>query len=129
MATPARAARAPLVLVVDDEAMLGCLMERALADAGYEVLAAGDGEQALEVAATAARPIDALVTDIRMPKMSGDALAGIMLETHPDLRVLFVTGYDREGGLALPGPVLMKPFSTDDLVTAVAQLLPHPTNE
>ncbi|MGK3960192.1 sigma-54-dependent transcriptional regulator [Sorangium sp. So ce118] len=79
------------VLVVDDEASARSGLEKLLRQEGYAVDAAGDGVEALEVAAE--RPPDVVVTDLKMPKMDGVALLGKLREQDPALPVLVVTAF------------------------------------
>ncbi|WP_438004467.1 sigma-54 dependent transcriptional regulator [Sorangium sp. So ce321] len=79
------------VLVVDDEASARSGLEKLLRQEGYAVDAAGNGVEALEVAAE--RPPDVVVTDLKMPKMDGVALLGKLREQDPTLPVLVVTAF------------------------------------
>jgi len=80
------------VLVVDDEESIRTLVDRVLRDTGYETTVAPDAEAALALAA-AADPFDLLLTDMMMPAMCGDELARHLRLRHPDLRVLYLTGF------------------------------------
>ena len=113
---------APLLLVVDDEAMVLRLMERALEDAGYRVCAAENGVRALELGVKLATPPASLITDVRMGPMDGTALATLIRNRWPGTRVLFVTGFD-DSHHVFPGPVPLKPFGPAQLTTAVRRLL------
>jgi len=91
------------------------------------VLAARTGEEALEVAATFAGGIDALITDVVMPGMRGPELATRLRALRPGLKVAFVTGYaDAPVAQELrAGDVLLaKPLSLDQLLSAVGRMLP-----
>jgi CheY-like chemotaxis protein len=113
------------VLVVDDEPMLLTLMGRALREVGYEVQLATSGLQALQLVATLAQP-DLLITDLRMEPIDGPDLARLIAEEHPTLPVLFVSGYHQDlQHRSLPGPLLPKPFSPEQLLQAVEALLTH----
>ncbi|WP_437775792.1 sigma-54-dependent transcriptional regulator [Sorangium sp. So ce1097] len=79
------------VLVVDDEASARSGLEKLLRQEGYAVDVAGDGAEALEIAAE--RPPDVVVTDLKMPKMDGMALLGKLREQDPSLPVLVVTAF------------------------------------
>ena len=117
-------APAPVVLVVDDEPIVLRMMERVLASAGYQVHAASNGLRALELATSLPVPPAIMVSDVRMDPIDGPDLARLMLRASPGTRVLFVSGYpsDPDHG-PLIGPLLKKPFSPDQLVQAVAELL------
>jgi len=116
------------ILLVEDEEMILALARRVLTGLGYDVLPAGDGAEALEVAARALRPIALLVTDVVMPKMGGRELAARLRATRPALRVLYSSGYtadaiDDAGVLADDIAFLQKPYTLDALASRVRQLL------
>lgn len=115
------ASPAPRVLLVDDEPMVLRLMERALNDAGFDVLSASNGLRALELAGSMQPAV--LVTDIRMEPIDGVSLAKLVLHHWPQTLVLFVSGYDPDHA-PLRGPLLRKPFSPVQLVDSVRQLFP-----
>ncbi len=124
---PAIPHRATL-LVVDDEPLVTQVCVRGLELAGFEVVAAGDGEEALRLAREMAS-LDLLVTDVTMPKMSGPELAARLRALRPDLPVLFMTGHahgqldaDRDALPAGSG-VLPKPFTPGVLVARVRAML------
>jgi two-component system cell cycle sensor histidine kinase/response regulator CckA len=83
------------VLLVEDEDMVRNVAERALQRQGYTVITARDGEQGLE-ALEAAQHIDLLISDVVMPTMDGPAMVRKAREAHPDLPVLFMSGYAEE---------------------------------
>ena len=117
------------VLLVEDDPLVRRLGVRALRDAGFSVLEAGNGEEALRVAAGAGT-IDLLITDVVMPALGGVELAERLHQERPDLRVLFVTGYadqrleqacaDRRAFLQ------QKPFTPGVLLRRVRELLDQP---
>jgi len=82
----------PMALVVDDEEPVRRFVERALQTGGYRTAGAGDGTEALEVAAKLGH-FDILVTDVMMPKMTGDELARRLRQTEAGLKVLYLTGF------------------------------------
>ncbi|GGN75740.1 histidine kinase [Actinoplanes lobatus] len=115
------------VLVVEDEPALARVVTRILAGAGYHVLTATDGRQAL--ALFHQHDCDALLTDVIMPEMSGRRLAEIIHGTHPDLPVLYMSGYSN--GLlgtthVLDGDIafIEKPFTANDLLHKIAEVVP-----
>jgi len=120
-----RPARGPIVLVAEDEPGVRALVAAVLRGLGLEVIAAGDGVEAL--AASAEAPVRLLVTDVDMPRMDGRELAARMRERAPDLPTLFVSGY-AGGSLAAAGDpataFLPKPFRSAELADAVRALLP-----
>lgn len=113
--------RAPMVLVVEDEDGLRMLMRDVLEAAGFRVCEADEGFQALSVLLQG-RPVDLVLTDIRMPRMDGCELAAHMAALAIKVPILFVTGYmDELDPNTLPGPVLAKPFLPEQLVAFVRQ--------
>ena len=89
---PPAPARTIRILVVDDEEPVRKFVERVLRDAGYDVSTAGDGPEAIEVAAKMGT-LDVLVTDVMMPQMTGDELARRVRLTMSDVKVLYLTGF------------------------------------
>ena len=88
-AAPTRTIR---ILVVDDEEPVRRFVERVLRDAGYDISTAADGPEALEVAAKMGT-LDVLVTDVMMPRMTGDELARRIRQTASEVKVLYLTGF------------------------------------
>ena len=116
MADPAlRPPSDAIVLVVDDEPMVRRFMARALSEAGYQVLEAPSGVEAVAVLSTNPAGIQLVVSDIAMPQMSGLDLAAISL--------LLVAGQGRPPA-EYRGSFLPKPFAPDSLVAAVVSLMP-----
>lgn len=123
------------ILVVDDEADVRGLARDALAARGYEVLEAGDGEEAIRVAEAHPAPIHLLLTDVVMPGLNGVELGGRLTRLRPDLKVLYMSGFAVVGAqqeqLAGPGlepgaPILPKPFSAEALTRKVQEVLERP---
>ena len=102
-AAPAEPARST-VLVAEDEAIVRDLVQQTLERAGYRVLVAADGDEALRVGAASADPVDLLVTDMVMPGMNGGELAQRVLEASPSTPVVFMSGYTTEAVPAGLGP-------------------------
>ena len=92
---------------------------------GYTVLEALDVEDAVRIAHQHPGPIDLLVTDVVMPRMSGPELAEVLRERRPDVAVLYVSGYpdDRRTQSARALEFLPKPFQLGDLIRAVREQL------
>jgi CheY-like chemotaxis protein len=116
------------VLVVEDEEQVRGLASRALETVGYTVLEARDGEQALEVSARHPGPIHLLLTDVVMPGMNGQELAGRLLALRPGVKVLYVTGYVDDSvrfhAELKPGMATMpKPFTASSLARKVREIL------
>jgi CheY-like chemotaxis protein len=117
------------VLLVDDEPDLREVTARFIAKAGYRVLTAGSGAEALELAERSPEPIDCLVTDVVMPGMDGRQLAHRFLAERPATRVIFISGYaealiDDDGRSLEPGrAILAKPFTSVDLTNVLKSTL------
>jgi PAS domain S-box-containing protein len=114
------------ILLVEDDDAVRRLTERALAAAGYNVLAVAGAEEAM--AMIAIRPIDLLLSDIVMPQTSGPELARRLTEKSPTTRVLFMSGYTDDaivhhGVLAGHTRFLGKPFTIGELTLAVRAAL------
>ena len=119
-----------VLLVEDDVQVLGVARTLLQAD-GYTVLDATDGAEALVVARQADRSIDLLLTDVVMPDMSGTALVRSLLQLHPGVRTLYMTGYTEEallqhGAGGEECSVLHKPFTRQQLLQAVHDRLTRP---
>jgi PAS domain S-box-containing protein len=115
------------VLLAEDEPAVRTLACSALRRAGYTVLDACDGEEALAVALAHAGRIDLLVSDVVMPRVGGPELAGRLRAVSVSPPVLFMSGYaddsvlsDGAGGAV---EVLPKPFTPSELVACVRSLL------
>ena len=116
------------VLVVEDQPQVRRALEHLLENAGYHVLAAGSGEDALALVRRLNGRIDLLVSDIIMPGVSGIELSRRLLATYPKLAVLLVSGYagSEFGALAELGEdvqFLQKPFDAASLSTAMRAAL------
>ena len=118
------------ILVVEDEEAVRTLACDLLRFAGYRVLEAANGREALTVAGRQAYAIDGLVTDVVMPEMNGIELAGRLRSQQPALPVLFMSGHTEDlvqhGAAAAPGTAfLRKPFTAVGLTQGVRQVLDH----
>jgi CheY-like chemotaxis protein len=113
------------ILVVDDEAIARRFMERALTEAGYRVMLANDGEQALDLIRTTRRKIALVVTDLVMPGMGGHAFALEVGKLPSPPPVLYISAYEKPQG-DMAKRFLQKPFSTDELIEAVRSLISPP---
>ncbi len=113
-----------VVLLVEDEAPVRAFASRALRMRGFTVLEADCAEQALELLDDPKLDIDIFVTDVVMPGMDGPTWVRKALQTRPDVRVIFVSGYAEEslseGQARIPNSTfLAKPFSLSDLTETV----------
>jgi two-component system cell cycle sensor histidine kinase/response regulator CckA len=112
------------VLVVEDELPVREVLSRTLAEAGYQVLEASNGLDALQLFEGRECGVDVVITDLRMPQMGGRELAARLAERGPVPPILFMSGFNspRTAG-SLPGPVFQKPFENDRLLAQLSQLL------
>ncbi len=118
---------AATILVVEDEDAVRQLTVRTLESAGFTVIAAEDGEAALGVI-RGGKVLDLLLTDVIMPRVSGRQVADVATEIQPRLPVLFISGYAGDDMMMrelVPkdAPFLQKPFTPDELVRTVGDLL------
>ncbi len=117
------------VLVVEDDAVFALLMRRLLASLGYDVMLAGSVQEAMQHLATTPKPVDVVITDVIMPGGSGLELAGQLAVSHPQVPVLFMSGYtaeqlERTGrGVRSSLALLEKPFTQEQLGRAVRDAL------
>ena len=116
------------ILLVEDEKSVRDLARRILERRGYTVLPATDGGQALEIAESDDRPIHLLLTDVIMPGLNGQDVAQRVRSLRPDVRVLFMSGYNEEavlrhGVLAAGTAFIEKPFSPAKLLEQVRAIL------
>jgi CheY-like chemotaxis protein len=118
-----------LVLVVDDEPEIRKLVSAMVSQFGYSVITADSGEHALTVYRNQKAPLALLITDVVQPGMSGPMLADKLTALQPDLKVLYISGYDNthvvktyvtEKGHAL----LPKPFTVSELQNKIRKMLP-----
>ena len=119
---------AATILVVDDEPEVRKLVGAMLSREGYNVLVSDSGDHAIRTFVKHGAPVDLLLTDVVSPGMSGPVLADQLIELQPNLRVLFMSGFDgtqvvqkyvREKGFSL----LTKPFTMDQLRAKVRETL------
>jgi two-component system cell cycle sensor histidine kinase/response regulator CckA len=119
------------ILVVEDDPAVRPLVRGVLLLRGYSVLEASRGDEALSVSESHRGPIKLLVTDIVMPGMSGRDLAEQILLRHPEIRVLYMSGYTddailHQGVLEEGALFLQKPFTPDALARKVREVLDTP---
>jgi len=125
-ATPS-VARRETVLVVEDEQEVRELACEFLKCAGYSVVTAGNGLEALETAKRLGKSIRLVLTDIVMPKMRGPALARQLKSVLPDVRIVYMTGYlehtDGSDEVLQDAYFLQKPFTRESIVGGVAEAM------
>ncbi|CAN5641913.1 hypothetical protein BH20CHL7_BH20CHL7_09660 [soil metagenome] len=117
-----------IVLLVEDEDVVRRVTVRLLEALGYSVIAASTPAQAIDIAADPTRPLDVLLTDVRMPLMSGTEVAARVREARPTLPVVLMSGYSEEslGDLVGSEPgyaFLGKPFTHEQLGSLLHDVL------
>jgi len=132
IAPAAQEPRGKTVLLVEDGAELREVARRILADAGYRVIAAASGPEALDIARAHEGPIDLLITDIVMPEMLGLEVAERMQAIKPATAVLYMSGFAwpllaAQGRLSPDTVLLEKPFSVAELLERAGQALSRTT--
>jgi CheY-like chemotaxis protein len=113
---------------VEDEEAVRDLVRESLQQNGYTVLEAKDGTEALQISKRYKDPIHLLLTDVIMPGMNGRELAQGLASSHPDMKVLYMSGYTEnavvhDGVLDSGMALLQKPFTRDQLAKRVRELL------
>ena len=119
------------VVLAEDERLVRVLAQKVLERAGYRVLVAAGGAEALALAERNDGPIHLLLTDVVMPEMTGRELARRLTSLRPGLRVLYMSGYADEAvaqhGVLDPGTAfLQKPFTPEALAKKVRGVLDAP---
>jgi two-component system, cell cycle sensor histidine kinase and response regulator CckA len=127
----ARGSQKETVLLVEDEPAVRQLAHRVLAGAGYQVLDAGNPQEALAVARDSTTPIDLLLSDVIMPGSGDLSLFEELARERSALRVLYMSGYADEtmvqrGWLSNGAPYLQKPFTAHELTQKVRDVLDRP---
>lgn len=112
------------ILLVEDEDEVRAMMRCILEDHGYTILAAPDGKAAMWASVRYGGTIDLLLTDLVMPQMSGRELSGYLLPLHPDMKVLYMSGYAESAHFPQSvvdgkAPFIGKPFAPEALVRQV----------
>jgi PAS domain S-box-containing protein len=134
--SPARAAPSPVplaggretILLIEDEPSLRGLLCETLEGAGYTVLVANGGEEALRISAEYAGAIQLVVTDVIMPGLTGRQAAETIKQARSEVQVLFISGYvgdalARHGVFEPQAKLLGKPFTADALLRKVREVL------
>jgi CheY-like chemotaxis protein len=117
----------PTILVVDDEAGVRVMIARMLSLSGYSVVSAQSGEEALAIARDYAAPLELVLTDVRMPGMSGPEMVEELVKIRPGIRVMYMSAYSRD--VLPPGvrdtdiPFLTKPFTMRTLALSIVETL------
>ena len=116
------------VLLADDDAAMRDMVRRSLGADGHTVTVANDGQDALDQMQGADQPFDILVTDVQMPAVDGISLATQMLELHPGLKVVLMSGLQSEmaraSNLKAQGAqFISKPFTLEQIRSVVRSAL------
>ncbi|MGE8148404.1 response regulator [Pseudomonas frederiksbergensis] len=117
-----------VVLIVEDEPAILMVLSHYLADQGYRVLQAENGEQAFEILASKPH-LDMMITDYRLPGgITGVQIAEPAVKLRPELKVIFISGYpqeirETESPITLKAPILEKPFDLDRLQELMQEML------
>jgi DNA-binding NtrC family response regulator len=126
--SPPRARGGETVLLVDDEPGVRMLARTMLETLGYRVLDAATTEEAVRTAGASTDRINLLLTDVRMPVGGGKALTAVLTARHPELRVLWMSGYTDDPAVRRrvrrrSVDFLPKPFTLNDLAGKVRAAL------
>jgi len=111
------------ILLVEDEPAVRQLFSQALSRSGYRVYEARNGQEAIKVFDQHGDAIDLLLTDMRMPFMGGAELARQLRTRRRTLKLLCISGYAGGSELEFSGDFLAKPFSRDELLAKVREIL------
>ena len=116
-----------MLLVVDDDDLARNVTARMLMTAGYLVLTAASGDDALRIVEDdLSGAVELVIADVMMPGMNGPEVAERLRQTSSAPTVLFISGATVPPvSPLLPGPYLQKPFSQQDLIQRVQELLRH----
>ena len=112
-----------VILMVDDEDLVLNMGRTILSAFGYQVLAASGGRQALEILSTTPSPVDLVITDLVMPQMSGRELMDQIQALFPCIPIICTSGYIRAAGKENASNFLQKPFTSQELLRRVKQVL------
>lgn len=130
-ATPSDLTGAATIMLVEDETPVRTFAARALRNKGYEIFEADCGENALEVFASATKPIEVIITDVVMPGMNGPTMIETLHQNFPEkmknIKVVFISGYAEDAfidtyGSAREFNFLPKPFTLKQLAGKVKEI-------
>jgi two-component system, cell cycle sensor histidine kinase and response regulator CckA len=111
------------ILLVEDEPAVRQLFSQALMRAGYRVHEARNGHEAMKLFDQYGESVDLLLTDMRMPFMGGAELARQLRARRKTLKLLCISGYPGGSDLEFSEDFLAKPFSRDELLAKVREIL------
>jgi two-component system cell cycle sensor histidine kinase/response regulator CckA len=125
--------RTGTLLIVEGDTQLRRLLCKVVTDASHRILEASNAQQALQLVAAYANPIDLLLTDVMIPGMHGPELMDRLRHSRPDVKVLFISGHDRGliGDLVRDPAVafLPKPFTPKALLNGINKLMASPETQ
>jgi two-component system, cell cycle sensor histidine kinase and response regulator CckA len=129
--TPGNQAVVPTILIAEDDKVVRAMVERMLARAGYHVVTADDGGEALEMIEERGNEIDLFLADVVLPKIPGHEVASFAVEHFRKMAVLFISGYPQDEKLTgrprFPNSwFLAKPFTPEELLMTVRALVDTP---
>jgi two-component system, cell cycle sensor histidine kinase and response regulator CckA len=114
------------ILLVEDEPAVRQLFSQALMRAGYRVHEARNGNEAMQLFEQHGDSVDLVLTDMRMPFMGGADLARELRSRRQTLKLLCISGYPGGTDLEFSDDFLAKPFSRDELLAKVREVLDRP---
>jgi signal transduction histidine kinase/ActR/RegA family two-component response regulator len=121
------------ILLAEDEEAVRDLASEFLKASGYTVLVAKDGLEALEIAEQRRGSIHVLVTDVVMPRMRGTELARKLKRCHPELKIVYMSGYlehdSQDGSYERGAAFLQKPFTRESLLLKIRELIDGKVHE
>ena len=127
--SPMKQAGQETILLVDDDNGVRSLLTRVLTAAGYRIFDAADPQEALDILREQPGAIQLLLTDVGLPRMNGFRLAEQMRSQSPNLKVLFMSGYDAEAASAerfAASASIQKPFTPREILEKVRVILDQP---
>jgi two-component system, cell cycle sensor histidine kinase and response regulator CckA len=123
LSVPESLASEVIVLVADDDPLICRLTSRVLVDEGYLVLTAGDGQQALEASRAHSGPLHLVLSDVKMPRLTGPELCEQVQRERPETIFLLMSGNFAGVPMAGEFPFIAKPFMPAALRSKVRELL------
>jgi DNA-binding NtrC family response regulator len=131
---PTRSTGSETILLIEDDISVRGLFSRVLGRAGYNVIEAVNGNDALEREHAYSGGIDLVVSDVIMPELNGPDAVARILESRPGLKVLFLSGYTEDNMIQerLPAHAysyIQKPLTPADLTRRVREVLEAPAHE
>jgi len=114
------------IVLVEDEERVRTLCSLVLRKAGYQVIEAKNGREAMDIVKNLKSPINLLLTDVVMPEMNGKEVADLITNQFPDVRVIYMSGFIGEIAIdKTDSHFLQKPFTPTILTSKVEDTLSH----